>query len=313
MRYRRLLALALPCLLSLGCVQGETVITVNPDGSARLKVEVISGVRVNTYGPAGTKKPDEESIEDVLRRTIKPTLEMPGVAAWKDVSAEFLPDGKLKFRGTAYVKQLEDLKSPDITFFFPRCSITREANGQMTLATLNKGSKDPSKRTPKSAEEIQKMSDAELDKHILYDLIQMQGERPMLLAVLSDAKMKTTYILPGEVTSAVGLAKDKNTATLAIDGNKILAGFNKYLTMDPASLRKAYREAPNAKRLPESLFMESFADSDSLSLTVAKPGEALFDFNQEVAAAREAYPQLRKKFGFGDELRLPGAQVPPKK
>src|SRR5262249_10909732 len=107
----RLASLGLFCLAAAGCVEGEVTYTVNPDGSAKVNVDVGTLVPPPLFGSGGgpvAKKPGEETLDDVLRQAIRPTLEMPGVAAWKDVSAEFLPNGKLKFAGTAFVKRTAD-------------------------------------------------------------------------------------------------------------------------------------------------------------------------------------------------------------
>ena len=42
------------------------------------------------------------------------------------------------------------------------------------------------------------------------------------------------------------------------------------------------------------------------SLTVPKPGKPQFDYDKEVKAAKEAYPQLRKKLRLPDTIKLPG-------
>ena len=107
----RLVALGLLCIAITGCVEGEVTYTVNPDGSAKVLVDVVTVMPPTLFGGGGGpggKKPGEETLDDLRRQAIRQTLEMTGVAAWKDVSAEFLPNGKLKFVGTAYVKRTED-------------------------------------------------------------------------------------------------------------------------------------------------------------------------------------------------------------
>jgi hypothetical protein len=310
----RLASFALACLLVVGCVQGETTVLVNPDGSAKIHLDVVSVMPVN-FGPQpGGKKPEDETVEDLLRNSLRQTLESPGVAAWKDVSAEFLPNGKLKFVGTAYVKQLEEFDSKGGLFMMtPSFSAKREADGSLKL-TARKDDNDfgTSKRKPKTPEEIKKMSDAELDKHVLRELIDLQSAKPLLTAFLSDAKVKTTYVLPGDVTAFSGVSRDGRKVFFTLDGNKMLANANKMLAQDRVTWRKLYREAKSADFLQDVIF--DVDGGGNASVTVAKPEKHLFDYDKEVKDARAAYPQLRKKFGFGDDLMLPTGDAPsPKK
>jgi hypothetical protein len=306
-------ALGLLCLCVTGCVEGELTYTVNPDGSAKVKVDVVSVMPLDFFGPPGPKKPEEETLDDLHRRAIRSTLEMPGVAAWKDVSSEFLPNGKLKFAGTAYVKRLQDFNSKGgIPLLTPTLAAERGPDGSLKLVPKKNGKDDPlsSKRKPKTPDEIKKMTDEELDQYILRELIGLQSSKPLITAFLADARMKTTYILPGEVTAATGFEREGRKASLTLDGNKVLASLNKMLAQDRAAWRKLYREAPSPDAIQDAVF--GFP-AETASVMVAKPGEAQFDFDKEVKEAREAYPALRKKFGFGDDLRLPTGDGPPKK
>lgn len=305
-------ALGLLSLALSGCVEGEVIYTVNPDGSAKVKMDVVTVMPLNLFGPGAPKKPAEETIDDVKRRAIRSTLETPGVAAWKDVSAEFLPSGKLKFAGVAYIKKLEDFDTKGgIPLLGPTLRAESGADGSLKLvAKKNTEGVSPGRRPPKSPEEIKKMSDEELDRHILLDMIDMQSTKPLLTAFFTDAKLKTTYFLPGEVTATTGFVRERKTASFLLDGNKLIATFNKFLSEDRDAWRKRYRNATKAGAIQDEVF--SFPVDDA-SITVAKPGEALFDFDKEVNEARAGYAELRKKLGFGDDLRLPTGASPPKK
>jgi hypothetical protein len=314
MKRFRLVALGLLCFAAAGCVEGDVTYTVNPDGSAKVKVDVVSVNPPRFFGGGpGAKKSGDESLDDTLRQSIRQTLEMPGVAAWKDVSAEFLPNGKLKFVGTAYVKRVEDFDAKGgIPLLQLGLASERGPDGSLRLVARRKEKDDLgfSQRKPKTPDEIKKMTDAELDQYVLRELIDLQSTKPLFVAFFTDAKLKTTYVLPGEVTAAEGFAKEGRQASFTLDGAKVLASFNKALSQDRAEWRKLYRAAPDRSAIEAVVFG---APVENGSITVAKPGEAQFDFDKEVKEARAAYPELRKKFGFGDDLRLPTSDAPPKK
>jgi hypothetical protein len=319
MKRIQVIGFALLCFAATGCVEGETTYTVNPDGSAKVHIDVITSAQTGFVAQSSPKKPDEETLDDLLRKGIRATLEMKNVVAWKDVSAEFLPNGKLKFVGTAYVKHLRDFGSSSggILILSPTCTVSNQPDGSMLL-TVKKDKKDAqaamSKRKPKMPAEIKGMSDEELDRHILRDLIDLQSARPLFLAMLTNGKVKTTYVLPGDVTAATQFTRDESKANLAhftVDGNKYVANLDRFLAMSPAEHRKFYRDAATALSLETFLFLGS--DPDQASIQVAPPGAPLFDFDKEVAEAHAAYPALRKKFGFGEDLRLPTGEMPPKK
>src|SRR5262245_61041223 len=107
MNRSRLITLAVACLIFTGCVEGEVVYTVNPDGAAKVQFDVVTVKPVDFNLDPGMKKDEEKSLDELLRESLKPMLQSPGVAAWKDVSAEFLPNGKIRISATAYVKKLE--------------------------------------------------------------------------------------------------------------------------------------------------------------------------------------------------------------
>jgi hypothetical protein len=299
-------------LLAAGCVEGEVTYTVNPDGSARIRVDVVT-VAPPTPGVPAPKNPGDETLDALLRRAIQPTLETPGVVAWKDVSAQFLPNGKLKFAGTAYVKRLEDFNlQGGLPIPGPVFSAQRGADGSLKLVASGDGPDDPptGKRKPKSPEEIKKMTDAELDQYILRDLIELQSAKPLITAFLADTKLKTTFVMPGDLTASAGFETAGRKAFVVLDGNRSLDSLNKALRQSPAEWRNQYRALNGAEAIQAAVM--GFPDQNA-SITVARPGEAQFDFLTEVKAAHAAYPELRKKFGFGGELQLPSGDGSPKK
>ncbi|MCE9562656.1 MAG: hypothetical protein K8U57_11475 [Planctomycetes bacterium] len=318
MKRVRFAIVGLFCFALVGCVEGEITYTMNPDGATKIRMDIVT-IAPPTFGggPPGPmgKNPQDETIDDMLRKTLRSMLENPKVVAWKDVSAEFTPNGKFKFGGTAYVRQLPDYaRQGGSPLLNPQFKLDRTPDGGMKLIRKEDsdqpGKPDPNKRKPKTPDEIKKLTDEQLDAEILHDLIDLQSAKGILIAMLTDCKMKTTFVLPGDVTAVVGFVKDGRKASYTVDGNKIIADVNKLLTEDRPTLRKFYRSATSPDVFKNRVLGESMNEG---SITVAKPGEPLFDFDKEVKEAHAAYPDLRKKFGFGDELKLPTGEAFPKK
>jgi hypothetical protein len=305
----RLAALALFCLVATGCVEGEVTYTVNPDGSAKVHFDVVTVKAPEVYGGPPKKGGTDVTLDDMLRDSLRQMLQAQGVSAWKDVSAEFLPNGKVKISGTAYVRRLQDFKPQSPPLLEPMYGFEKGAGGEFKLtAKKTESLQNDSKRKRKSPEELKKLSDEELDKYVLMDLIELQSTRPLVVAMFGGAKLKATYVLPGDPTEVRGLARDGRKVSSMLEGDKLVTAVDKLLARDKATHRKVYRGLtdPDVWALLE---VDGFPGKGSV--TVAKPGGAQFDFDAEVKAARDAYPALKKKFGFGDDLRLPMTDPPP--
>ncbi|HJZ54763.1 MAG TPA: hypothetical protein VKE74_07375, partial [Gemmataceae bacterium] len=121
-------------------------------------------------------------------------------------------------------------------------------------------------------------------------------------------------VLPGEPEKVAGFKREgPNAVSFVLDGNQLLAAAEKSNALDNNELRKQLRSGSNAS----SPFLKEFGGWDlaGMTATMAKPGQPQFDYDQEVKAARAAYPELRKKLRLPDDVRLPGEPAPdvPKK
>ena len=294
-------------LLSAGCIEGEQTFTINPDGSGKVRLDVIMAPPIDGFGGGPSKKGDD-SIEAMLRKHSRPLLESPGVDAWKDVSTSFASDGRLKFSGTAYFKKIDTYELRNVAFLKSEFALNGAATGPLTLLKANKKKNEQpglaSDRPKKTASEIAKMSDSELDEYILKDRIEYQSSKPLVRAILTDAKIKTTFVLPGVVSEVRGFKTEANGAvSYTVDGNGILKAVEALFAQENSELRKIYRSKEGVVSLLETKV--AGLPSENASATVAKPGKPLFDYDAEVKAAREAYPELRKKLKLGADVKLP--------
>jgi hypothetical protein len=155
----------------------------------------------------------------------------------------------------------------------------------------------------KTADEYAKMSDAELDRHILADRVQFQAARPLYRAVLAGVKLKTTYVLPGAAKDVVGYQADGARLVRVMDGDRLLAAMDKLFARSDAELRPYFRKAGALA----ALVGESVGDigGDHSKAVIPAPGGPQFDYAAEVRAARAAYPALRTGLSVPDDFLIP--------
>lgn len=306
MRRFTLVAAWLVTLSTLGCVEGEQAFTLNPNGSGKVKIDVV--MAPFDRRPAG-KIRDNESLDDLLRGLLQPLLETDGVEAWKDVSADFTPVGRFKFAGTAYFKDYITLQwagEKKTLAFGTLFRLERKRDGSLALTGTEAGAGVGVTPGWFGRSVPEQTTDAQLDDLIMKQRVAYQQAKPFNRAMLTDLKLKIVYHLPGG-TSEVREFKPEGRTTISftLDGNQILAGREKLMTLDNAELRKYYRGKPDDARLAKYLGDAFIYDA---SATVAKPTAPQFDYDEEVKEARAAYPELRKKLKLGNDVRLPGEE-----
>src|SRR5438552_7431423 len=102
--FRRLantfLAAALVCL-ACGCIEGTRTITLNPDRRGKVTYDFVMPATVPLEKGMTLDRQKQQSLAQFVRQK--------GVAAWKDVSVEWTPDGRLHYVGTAYFEKADDI------------------------------------------------------------------------------------------------------------------------------------------------------------------------------------------------------------
>src|SRR5438093_11797942 len=97
----RFVGSGLALVLLNGCIDLEEDYTVNPDGSGKVVRHLtmdaggIMGGLSALGGPAA-KPPTAKDKENLKNGIVLSILKSPGIEAWKDVTTETLPDGRLK-------------------------------------------------------------------------------------------------------------------------------------------------------------------------------------------------------------------------
>jgi hypothetical protein len=100
-----------------------------------------------------------------------------------------------------------------------------------------------------------------------------------------------------------GFKKNGRAITLTTEGRTLLETFKKVIMFEVADIRKALATATPKDFLASMPGMDAFFDP---SAVIRPADKAQFDYDQEVKAARAAYPRLRKALEMSDSLQLPG-------
>jgi hypothetical protein len=320
MRRFTFLTLALVVLGLSGCVEGEQTFTLNPDGSGKVRIDVVMAPPAEFNSGPPRKEPP--SVEGARLQSLGSILKAQGVVAWKDVSASFAKDGRFKFAGTAYFDKLENLDFPNLgPLIGSQLALQPEKDGALVLKkkpARNPGG-PPTAEPPglfggpgrKSVEELTKLADADLDQIILGDRIQYQASRPLFLAFFSKGKVKSTYELPGAARVVKGFKGEGMKLVRELDGDKALAGLDAFFTRPDADLRGVYRKAGGLEEAAAAMF--GAVPDEACEAVIPMPGRAQFDFAAEAAAARAAYPELRKALKVADDFWIPDGNPPPAK
>jgi hypothetical protein len=311
-------ALALAAISAAGCVEGEQTFTLNPNGSGKVRIDVVMAPPAEfAAGPPVKEKP---TLADARLQGLRALLKTKGVAAWKDVSAAFTPDGRFRFAGTAYFDKLDRLEFDNVGPFLGSpfgLTLTGDKGGQLILAPKPPRNGRPGPETPKlfggrdrvPAEELAKLPDEKVDEAILLDKVQYQASRPLVLACFARGKVTTTFLLPGTPDEQHGFRADGPKLVRTLDGDKAVAGIDAFFARPAADLRGVYRK-PGAFDAELTAALGSAPD-DACKAVVAKVGPPQFDYDAEVKAARAAYPQLRTVAGLPADFWLPDGNPPP--
>jgi hypothetical protein len=298
----RFLCLGLALVLLCGCIEMDEEYTVNPDGSGKVVRQGTvdaTGMMGGLGALTGLKKPSAKEMEEVKKGFVGGMLQnSSGIEVWKDVTAETLPDGRIKFKGTGYFKEISAVSS---------MAGNQPSSGEAGF-TLSKGAKetlvlemkDPGSSLPigKSSSSNSKKSEKEIADQIKKGRDDWQAAKALMGSMFSKLKIKQTFHLPGKVTEVTNFKNEGGAVTLSIEGDKLLQTIDGLFADDKFMRLQVEAESdPAAKQKLSELTMEKmFGSKGPVRAVATGPHTALFDYQAEASEAKKSYPALLKQY-----------------
>lgn len=270
-----------------GCFETKQEFTLNPDGSGK----VVHESKFSAMDLSGNKQGSEKQMKAAVAEIISKSK---GVDAWRDVSYEMLDDGKISFKGTAYFRSLSALDIPNQTMLEFDWTTSADETGVLALRA-----KDSDKKQAKAPTPAENLTGEALTQKLRQDRAQYQQMKPMMAMIMGAMKHEVVFHLPGRAGKSSGFQKSATGAlSLRFDGNKMLDAMDKLISDDTWMARNSGVMKPDsAPPMDEQMSQLLFGEKGPIQATVTKLGGPAFDYEAEVAAAREDFATLQQQLG----------------
>ena len=265
-----------------GCFESEEEVTLNPDGSGKMKIEAILQIGALSVAMGQESDPQHE-----LTRSVRQILEnSEGVTAWSDVSWQLRPDGKADFAATAYFDDINQLNIENIGIIGIRAQQTPDGKLKITLGEPK--NQDKQARADGSATEP--IEGINLDAKVAQAKQQYQQSSAMMRPILASMSESITLRPPGKVLQASKeLTRNPDgSAQFQIDGNAIMARMDA-LMQDDQRIVAMIRSGRDPLDAPLD---------KPLTLLVQLSEQPQFDYQREVVAAQKSFKPVQQKLGI---------------
>jgi hypothetical protein len=294
-------------VLLAGCFEGKADLTFNPDGTGKMVGEITFPMEAPwtaAYKVGDELKTPEEKMKAVVANIIKKSK---GIDAWKDVSFEQAPGGRVLFKGTAYFKTASAVTLfPDTR---PRIGFGGEgADGAMLI--LARGDMTPVKPPAFKALSADESAKAVKDQREAYKKL-----RPSIASQIQNLKFNLDFYTPGVVGEIHGLKAEEGYLSASVDGMRMLGALDG-LVNDNAYMRDFVTEGGmvSMKWATDEIRPRLYANKGEVWAKVGDPLRPKFDYAAEMGAAKVAMPAMMVKLGLeaSTTKTSPTPTVPPK-
>lgn len=271
------------CALLSSCFETEQEITLNPDGSGKMKLD--------TAFPNISLDGGQELNDKALRDAVAGFLEeAEGFDAWRDVSYEWTDDGKVRFKGTGYFPDISEVDLGNASMMgFEWKSDGGNGSLAMTIEDDDDEDDEAALKVPEGPEERA--------EHIKQERAKFAQSKPMMTGFLTGMKHSAAFNLPGKAGETVNFTTGPDgKVKIEITGEKMISAMESLVNDDEWMAENSFdmQEGPSgSEELNEGLF-------GTKGPVVAKRtsvGKPLFDYAKEVAAARAEFAKLQEELG----------------
>jgi hypothetical protein len=289
--------------MAAGCIETTQIITLNPDGSGRIRIDqVTAGLPpLALMGEPGDAKVDQDQR---ARQELGELLgKASGVEAWSQASCEALPDGGIHCKATGYFKDISklDVMPGHQGNNDQPVRWAKNAKGGMELVLDDaKPRKAPTTAPAMPEDQVLALVKEEQARY--------REQKPMMGMFMSKIRIDLTFLLPGTVEESNNLKKIDHGVQLVIEGQKLLDVADKIMNDDNA-VAAMVRTGQGTEEPPENFNELMFGSKGPIMARVAGDLKPQFDYAAEVATAKAGQDAMLKKLGV--EIKVPPSPFGP--
>lgn len=264
--------------LAISCIESSKHYILNPDGSGKVMVEI----KTASFQGQGA-----QSIKDHLKDMLQGSS---GVDVWTDVSAQSLEDGRVHFKGTAYFKNIADVKIKNADDFAVKLEDVDNQTKRLVLSNKEEKKTKMESRHEEMTLQEQRSKYAQM--------------KPMLAAFLATMKTDIIVDVPGTVKQTTNFRRDKNRVTLNFQGDKMMAALDELMADDVwlAEQVKQGKDIQASSPSGDALNEKLFGEKGPVLATFTVSSKNAFDYVKEVEKAKSVYESMLAGLGLGNLL-----------
>ena len=279
----------------VSCFETEQEFTLNPDGSGKVVHESKFQPFDFNIAIGGRELSEEEKMKQAVASIIEKSK---GIDAWDDVHFERLEDGRIHFRGTAWFPDISKLEIENQMMLEFDWNRDPSGNGALSMSVPVDG-EDGGKEAegPPEGEE-------ERRAWLATERGQYQQARMMMASFLPSMSHTATFTLPGDAAETHGF-EDAGDGRVSIrfQGAGFLETLDEFVADDEWMLEHGF-SGGGGDEIPPELLAAVFGGEEIPTAARTALGEPAFDYQAEVAAARENAEALAERIGGSAASRL---------
>jgi len=304
--FRSILTVTFIVLLS-SCLETTDEFILNPDGSGKVVHEAV-------FKPIDLGMSTDSDPEAKLKSKIRDELEKAeGVEVWSDVDFEQLEGDKIYFKGTAYFKDITKLKfhNSGTSISIANKIVFNNDNGNFTLELQGKsGDKDDEEE---DTSVVADLTEEEIQAKISETKQQFAQAGLMMTGLLSGVKIERVFTLPGTIQETVNFQEEADGRLRNQFEGQTLTDFintrmndDEWIREQIVAGRDVMKDGPdNDYKMNEVLF----GTEGPVRVVTTGATEPLFNYESEVAKARENYTQITEKLGVVPRILVDPSEV----